>query len=153
MRPWRCRREILGRAVGRQRKSALIVAWCTHTDPQIAHVGLYVRQARARGIPVKTYTVAMHEVTRAITDGDEEGFVKIHVREGSDRILGATIVGRSAGEMINTISLAMVAGLGLRRLASVIHAYPTRGEAARQAAAACARSLSADMHAKSEDAA
>ena len=128
---------------GRQRLSALTVPWCTYTDPQVAHVGMYVRQAREEGIPVKTYTVPMHDVVRAITDGEEEGFVKIHVREGTDRILGATIVGRSAGELINNISLAMVAGLGLRRLAQVIHAYPTQGEAVRQAAQACVRSLDA----------
>jgi pyruvate/2-oxoglutarate dehydrogenase complex dihydrolipoamide dehydrogenase (E3) component len=126
---------------GRQRLSALTVPWCTYTDPQVAHVGLSVRQARAQGIPVKTYTMPLHDVVRAITDGEEEGFVKIHVRDGTDRILGATIVGRTAGELINTISLAMVAGLGLRRLARVIHAYPTQGEAVRQAAQACALSL------------
>ena len=126
---------------GRQRMSALTIPWCTYTDPQVAHVGLYVRQAREQGIPVKTYTVPMHDVIRAITDGQEEGFVKIHVREGTDRILGATIVAHCAGELINNISLAMVAGLGLRRLSTVIHAYPTQGEAVRQAAQACARSL------------
>ena len=126
---------------GRQRLSALTVPWCTYTDPQVAHVGLSVRQARAQGIPVKTYTVPLHDVVRAITDSEEEGFVKIHVREGTDRILGATIVGRTAAELINTISLAMVTGLGLRALAQVIHAYPTQGEAVRQAAQACALSL------------
>ena len=130
---------------GRQRISELTVPWCTYTDPQVAHVGLYVRQARAQGIPVKTYTVPMHDVVRAITDGDEEGFVKVHVREGTDQILGATIVGRCAGELINNISLAMVAGMGLRRLAGVIHAYPTQGEAVRQAAQACVRSLDAGV--------
>jgi pyruvate/2-oxoglutarate dehydrogenase complex dihydrolipoamide dehydrogenase (E3) component len=134
------RNALLG---GRQRLSALTVPWCTYTDPQVAHVGMYVRQAREEGIPVKTYTVPMHDVVRAITDGEEDGFVKIHVREGTDRILGATIVGRSAGELINNISLAMVAGLGLRRLAQVIHAYPTQGEAVRQAAQACVQSLDA----------
>jgi pyruvate/2-oxoglutarate dehydrogenase complex dihydrolipoamide dehydrogenase (E3) component len=73
-----------------------------------------VREARERGIPVKTFTVPMHDIDRAIADGEEEGFVKIHVREGSDEILGATVVARHAGEMINGISLAMVAGIGLR---------------------------------------
>ncbi|MEO8656102.1 MAG: FAD-dependent oxidoreductase, partial [Ramlibacter sp.] len=126
---------------GRQRMSALTVPWCTYTDPQVAHVGLYVRQARELRIPVKTFTVPMHDVDRAIVDGEEDGFVKIHVREGTDRILGATIVGRHAGEMINNVSLAMVAKFGLRRLAGVIHAYPTQGEAIRQAARACERSL------------
>jgi pyruvate/2-oxoglutarate dehydrogenase complex dihydrolipoamide dehydrogenase (E3) component len=126
---------------GRERLSALVVPWCTFTDPEIAHVGLYVRQAREQGIPVKTFTILMHEVTRAITDGEEVGFVKIHVEEGTDRILGATIVSRHAGEMINEITLAMVAGIGLRTLSRVIHAYPTQAEAIRKAAEACGRSL------------
>ena len=130
----------LGRA--RQRLSALVIPWCTYTDPEIAHVGLYVRRANERGIPVKTFTVPMHEVIRALTDDEETGFVKIHVEEGGDRILGATIVGRHAGEMINEITLAMVAGLGLRTLAKVIHPYPTQAEAIRKAADACSRSLS-----------
>ena len=123
---------------GRRRMSALTIPWCTYTDPQVAHVGLYVKQARERRIPVKTFTVPMHDVDRAVTDSEEDGFVKIHVREGTDHILGATIVGRYAGEMINTVSLAMVAGIGLRRLTDVIHAYPTQGDAIRQAAQACA---------------
>jgi len=120
--------------LGRQRLSALTIPWCTYTDPAIAHVGLYVRQARERGIPVKTFTIPMHEVDRAITDGEEAGFVKIHVKESSDRILGATIVARHAGDMINEITLAMVAGIGLRTLARVIHAYPTQAEAIKKAA-------------------
>lgn len=125
---------------GRQRLSALTIPWCTYTDPEIAHVGLYVRQARERNIPVKTFTVLMHEVDRAIVDGGEAGFVKIHVRDGSDTVLGATVVARHAGEMINDLSLAIVAGIGLRTIARVIHAYPTQAEAIRDAAEACARS-------------
>ncbi len=120
--------------LGRRRLSALTIPWCTYTDPAIAHVGLYVRQARERDIPVKTFTIPMHDVDRAITDGEESGFVKIHVRERSDRILGATIVARDAGDMINEITLAMVAGVGLRTLSRVIHAYPTQAEAIRKAA-------------------
>ncbi|MEO6983977.1 MAG: mercuric reductase, partial [Paralcaligenes sp.] len=114
---------------GRQRLSTLTTPWCTYTDPAIAHVGLYVRQAHERNIPVKTFTIPMHDVDRAITDSEECGFVKIHVREGSDHILGATIVARHAGEMINEITLAMVAGVGLRTLGLVIHAYPTQSDA------------------------
>ena len=125
--------------LGRKRVSALTIPWCTYTDPEIAHVGIYVRQARERGIPVKTFTVPMHDVDRAITDGEEDGFVKIHVREGSDMILGATVVARHAGEMINGISLAMVAGIGLATVARVIHTYPTQAEAIRQAADAYTR--------------
>ena len=125
--------------LGRKRVSALTIPWCTYTDPEVAHVGIYVRQARERGIPVKTYTVPMHDVDRAIADGEEHGFVKIHVREGTDKILGATVVARHAGEMINGISLAMVAGIGLRTVSRVIHAYPTQAEAIRKAANAYTR--------------
>ena len=120
--------------LGRQRLSALTIPWCTYTDPAIAHVGLYVREARERDIPVKTFTIPMHDVDRAIADDEEAGFVKIHVKERTDRILGATIVARHAGEMINEITLAMVAGIGLRTLAHVIHAYPTQAEAIKKAA-------------------
>ncbi|AMM23546.1 mercuric reductase [Variovorax sp. PAMC 28711] len=125
--------------LGHERMSALTVPWCTYTDPEVAHVGLYVREARQQRIPVKTFTIPMHDVDRAIADGEEDGFVKIHVREGTDTILGATIVARHAGEMINSISLAMVTGIGLQALSRVIHAYPTQGAAIRQAADAYAR--------------
>lgn len=110
--------------------------WCTFCDPEIAHIGLQVRQARAHGVPVKTYTVMMHDVDRAITDGQDEGFVKLHIREGTDRILGATIVASRASEMINEISVAMSAGLGMRDLARVIHTYPAQSDAIRMAAMA-----------------
>jgi pyruvate/2-oxoglutarate dehydrogenase complex dihydrolipoamide dehydrogenase (E3) component len=118
----------------RWRLSALTVPWCTYTDPEIAHVGLYVQDARERGIPVKTFTVLMHDVDRAVTDGDEDGFLKIHVRDGTDEILGATIVARHAGEMINELSLAITAGIGLAELGRVIHTYPTQADAIKMAA-------------------
>jgi pyruvate/2-oxoglutarate dehydrogenase complex dihydrolipoamide dehydrogenase (E3) component len=124
---------------GHRRLSALTIPWCTYTDPEIAHVGLYVRQARERDIPVETFTIPMHEVDRAIADDEEVGFVKITVYERTDRILGATIVARHAGEMISEITLAIAARIGLRTLARVIHPYPTQAEAIRMAADACAR--------------
>jgi pyruvate/2-oxoglutarate dehydrogenase complex dihydrolipoamide dehydrogenase (E3) component len=123
----------------RKRMSSLTIPWCTYTDPEVAHVGIYVRQARERNIPVKTFTVPMHDVDRAIIDGEEDGFVKIHVREGTDTILGATIVSRHASEMINGISLAMAARIGMRKLSDVIHAYPTQAEAIKRAADAYTR--------------
>ncbi|MGH8157438.1 MAG: mercuric reductase [Rhodanobacter sp.] len=125
---------------GRKRLSKLVIPWCTYTDPEIAHVGIYVREANRLGIPIKTFTVPMHQIDRAVTDSEEDGFVKIHIRDGTDTILGATIVARHAGEMINEITLAMVAGIGLRTLAKVIHAYPTQAEAIREAAKAYTRS-------------
>jgi pyruvate/2-oxoglutarate dehydrogenase complex dihydrolipoamide dehydrogenase (E3) component len=126
---------------GHRRLSALTIPWCTYTDPEIAHVGLYVREARDRDIPVRTFTIPMHDVHRAIADGEETGFVKIHVKERTDRILGATIVARHAGEMINEITLAMVARIGLKTLARVIHAYPTQAEGIKKAADAYVGSL------------
>ncbi len=124
---------------GRQRVSALTIPWCTYTDPEIAHVGLYVREANERDIPIRTFTVPLHEVDRAILDDEQTGFVKLHVAQKSDNILGATIVASHAGEMINEITLAMVAGIGLSTLANVIHAYPTQAEAIRMAANAYQR--------------
>jgi pyruvate/2-oxoglutarate dehydrogenase complex dihydrolipoamide dehydrogenase (E3) component len=119
--------------LGRKRMSDLVVPWCTYTDPEIAHVGLYPAEARLNGIPVKTYTVLMHDVARAVMDGEEEGFVKIHVKEGSDRILGATVVASHAGEMINAVSLAIASGMGLQALSNVIHPFPTQAEGIKMA--------------------
>jgi len=118
---------------GRKKLSALTMPWCTYTDPEIAHVGMYERDAAAKGIALRTFVVPLAEVDRAIADGDDEGFVKIHVKDGSDQILGATIVARHAGDMINEITLAMVGKLGLGTLANVIHPYPTQAEAIRKA--------------------
>jgi pyruvate/2-oxoglutarate dehydrogenase complex dihydrolipoamide dehydrogenase (E3) component len=119
---------------GRKKLSALTIPWCTYTDPEIAHVGLVEREALDRGIPVDTFIKNLKEVDRAIADGEEEGFVKVHVKRGTDKIIGATIVARHAGEMINEISLAMVGGLGLRTIVDVIHPYPTQAEAIKQVA-------------------
>lgn len=118
---------------GKMRVSRLNIPWCTYTDPEIAHVGLSERDAKAQGIDVKTFTVEMSDVDRAIAEGDESGFVKIHVRKGSDEILGATVVSRHAGETISEITTAMTAKLGLGKLAAVIHPYPTQAEAIRKA--------------------
>ena len=117
---------------GRKRLSRLVMPWCTYTDPEIAHVGLYERDAQERGIAVTTFVRSFRDVDRAVADGEEEGLVKIHVRRGTDQILGATIVARHAGEMMNELTLAITAKIGLGRLASVIHPYPTQAEAIRQ---------------------
>ena len=81
-------------------------------------------------------------------DGDEEGFVKVHVKQGTDKILGATIVGRHAGELISEVTVAMTGGLGLRHLATVIHPYPTEAEAIRKAADAYNRTRLTPLVAK-----
>ena len=119
---------------GRARASALIIPWCTYTDPEIAHVGLYEQEAKERGLAIQTFVQNLHEVDRAILDGETQGFVKVHVRAGSDKIMGGTIVARHAGDMISELTLAMVGGLGLGTLARTIHPYPTQSEAIKKTA-------------------
>lgn len=118
--------------LGRERASALTVPWCTYTDPEIAHVGLYEHEARDRGIAVKSFVQPLSEVDRAVLDGETEGFVKIHVQEGSDKIIGATVVASHAGEMISELTLAMAGKLGLSTISRTIHPYPTQAEAIRK---------------------
>jgi len=125
--------------LGRKRLSALTMPWCTYTDPEVAHVGLYEHEAKDQVIEVETYVQPLQQVDRAITDGEENGFVKILVRRKTKHILGATIVARHAGEMISEISVAMAAGLRLTQLSNVIHPYPTQAEAIRKCADACNR--------------
>ena len=114
--------------------SSLTIPWCTYTSPEIAHVGLYPRDAEAQGIEIDTWVQPLADVDRAITDGDADGFVKIHTKRGSDKIVGATIVARHAGDLISEISVAMAGRVGLGRLSSVIHPYPTQADAIRQVA-------------------
>jgi len=116
-----------------KKHTSLVIPWCTYTDPEIAHVGMYEKDIKAKGIPVETFTRHLDEVDRAVTDGEVEGFVKFHVKKGKDKILGATIVSRHAGELISEITLAMVLGKGLKTLTNVIHPYPTQAEAVKQA--------------------
>src|SRR4029077_9859877 len=120
--------------LGRQRVSRLTIPWCTYTDPEIAHVGLYAAEAAQRGIEVDTYMQELSEVDRAVLDGETDGFVKLHVRRGSDQIIGATIVASHAGEMISELTTAIAAGVGLGKLGDVIHPYPTQADAIRRAA-------------------
>jgi pyruvate/2-oxoglutarate dehydrogenase complex dihydrolipoamide dehydrogenase (E3) component len=117
---------------GRKKLSALTIPWCTYTDPEVAHVGINAAEAEKQGIQIQTFIKPLSEVDRAVVDGETDGLVKIHVKAGTDRILGATIVARHAGEMISEITLAMVGKIGLGALAAVIHPYPTQAEAIRQ---------------------
>lgn len=117
---------------GRAKASALTIPWCTYTDPEVAHVGLSAPQAQEQGMPVQTFVQPLAEVDRAVLDGAADGFVKIHVRQGTDHILGATIVAPHAGEMLSEVTLAMVGRLGLKTLARTIHPYPTQAEALKQ---------------------
>jgi pyruvate/2-oxoglutarate dehydrogenase complex dihydrolipoamide dehydrogenase (E3) component len=120
--------------LGRKKTSDLVIPWCTYTDPEIAHVGLYEKEAQDQGIEVNTFTQPFSGVDRAIADGEENGLLKVHVKAGSDQILGATLVARHAGDIISELTLAMSVGTGLGKLSSVIHPYPTQAEAIRKAA-------------------
>jgi pyruvate/2-oxoglutarate dehydrogenase complex dihydrolipoamide dehydrogenase (E3) component len=113
---------------GRKSASALVVPWCTFTDPEVAHVGIHQRDAVAG---TATITIPLRQVDRAIVDDEVEGFVRIHHRRG--RIAGATIVAPAAGEMIGSIAYAMQNGHTLDRLSAIIFPYPTRSLALRQA--------------------
>ena len=116
----------------KRKASDLIVPWTTYTDPEIAHVGTYEKDVNEKGIEVDTFVQPIGETDRGQTDGDDEGFIKIHVKKGSDEILGATIVARHAGEMISEMTVAIEAGMGLKKLANVIHPYPTQAEGIRK---------------------
>jgi pyruvate/2-oxoglutarate dehydrogenase complex dihydrolipoamide dehydrogenase (E3) component len=125
---------------GRARTSALTIPWCTYTDPEIAHVGLGDREAAERGLDIDTIVVPMPVLDRAVLDGEEAGLLKVHHRKGSDRIVGATLVARHAGEMISELTVAIEGGIGLRGIGRTIHPYPTQAEVFRKAADAYERS-------------
>ena len=117
---------------GRAKASKLIVPWATYTSPEVAHVGLTEKDASEQGIEIDTYVQELSDVDRAILEGQDEGFVKVHTQKGTDRIVGATIVAENAGDMISEITLAMNGGLGLAKIGSTIHPYPTQAEAIRK---------------------
>jgi pyruvate/2-oxoglutarate dehydrogenase complex dihydrolipoamide dehydrogenase (E3) component len=119
---------------GRARPSALTIPWCTYTDPEVAHVGLYERDARERGIEAIAFEHHFRDLDRAILDGQTNGFIRVLVKKGTDSILGATIVASHAGELISEISLAMTHRLGLKSVARTIHPYPTQAECIKKVA-------------------
>lgn len=116
---------------GRKKHTDLLIPWCTYTQPEIAHVGLYENEAKEKfGDKLQTYRRDFAEVDRSLLEGHTEGFVKLHTVKG--KIVGATVVGEHAGDLLSEISVAMQAGMSLGSLANVIHPYPTAAEAIRQ---------------------
>ena len=113
---------------------SLIIPWCTYTVPEIAHVGMYEAAAQAKGLAVDTFTYKLEEVDRAILDGEEEGFARLHVQKDTDKVLGATIVAAHAGDLISEITVLLKSGQGLKTLTSTIHPYPTQAEVIKKAA-------------------
>lgn len=117
---------------GWAKASSLLIPWSTYTSPEIAHVGLYEKEAKEKGIKVDTFTQELSKVDRAILDGETDGFVRVHVRKGTDEIVGATVVAAHAGDLIGELTLAMKGGLGLKTVGATIHPYPTQAEAIRK---------------------
>lgn len=124
---------------GRGKASSLVVPWCTYTSPELARVGRTEAEAREAGHAVETITVPFHDVDRAVLDGETEGFLRVHVKEGGDTILGATLVGEHAGDLVTLVTQAMAAGRGLLSLGEAIYPYPTQAEVVRKAADALRR--------------
>ncbi len=120
--------------IGTASTDSLIIPWCTYTEPEIAHVGMHPADAERRGLQVETFTQPLDEVDRAVLDGEDAGFARVHVKKGTDVIVGATIVASDAGNLISEVSVAMKAGAGLGVLGNTIHPYPTQADALRKAA-------------------
>jgi pyruvate/2-oxoglutarate dehydrogenase complex dihydrolipoamide dehydrogenase (E3) component len=125
--------------LGGGKASRLVIPGTTYTSPEIAQVGLTGPEAEATGTRIDTITVPLHEVDRAVLDGDDQGFFRVHLRQGTDRIVGATLVTERAGDMIGEVVLAMTAGIGLGKIGATVHPYPTQSEVFRKAADAWRR--------------
>ena len=111
-----------------------VIPWATFTDPEVARVGLSETEARDQGIPFEITRYGIDDLDRAIADGTAHGFVKVLTVPGKDRILGVTIVGEHAGDLLAEYVLAMKHGLGLNKILGTIHTYPTLAEANKYAA-------------------
>ena len=120
--------------IGGGRLSGLVIPRCTFTRPEVAHVGIEFDEVARRGDDVKTVTVPLDEVDRAILDGETDGFIRIHLAGGRGAIAGATIVAPRAGELIGQVTQAIVSGKGIGLLGRTVQPYPTIGAALRRAA-------------------
>jgi pyruvate/2-oxoglutarate dehydrogenase complex dihydrolipoamide dehydrogenase (E3) component/uncharacterized membrane protein YdjX (TVP38/TMEM64 family) len=111
-----------------------VIPWATFVEPEVARVGLNETEAKERNVPHEVTVYGMDELDRAIADGEAHGFVKVLTVPGKDRILGVTIVGEHAGDLLAEYVLAMKHGLGLNKILGTIHTYPTLAEANKYAA-------------------
>lgn len=124
---------------GRRRVADLRIPWCTYTDPEVARIGLSARDAESRGIAIDTFRAPLAANDRSRAEGEESGFLEVHVKKGSDSILGATLVARHAGELIAPLAVAMASGAGLGKLVDLILPYPTQSELLKVVAGAYTR--------------
>src|SRR5204863_606001 len=117
----------------RQKMDYSVVPWCTYVDPEVAHVGLGEKEAKQKNAAYDLFVVPLENVDRAVVESEEAGFAKVLTAKGSDKILGATIVAPHAGDLLHEFVVAMKANVGLGKISSIIHAYPTFAELARKA--------------------
>lgn len=117
---------------GQAKVDTRVLPWVTFTAPEVGRVGLGEAQARAAGTPHAVWRQPLAELDRAVVESETEGFVKVLTAEGSDRILGAAVVAERGGDLVHSYALAMKAGVGLKALSGMIHAYPTYAEVVRR---------------------
>jgi pyruvate/2-oxoglutarate dehydrogenase complex dihydrolipoamide dehydrogenase (E3) component len=111
-----------------------VIPWATFTDPEVARVGLNETEAKEKNIPYEVTTYGLDNLDRAIADEEAHGVIKVLTAPGKDRILGATIAGEHAGDLIIEYIAAMRHGIGLNKILGTIHIYPTLAEANKYAA-------------------
>ena len=137
---WYCAVNALFGSLRRFRVDYSVIPWATFTDPEVARVGLNEQEAKEKGIAYEVSTFGLDELDRAVTDGEAHGLVKVLTVPGKDRILGATIAGEHAGDLLAEFVLAMRHGIGLNKILGTIHTYPTLAEANKYVAGAWKRS-------------
>jgi dihydrolipoamide dehydrogenase len=106
-----------------------VIPWCTYLDPEVATVGMNEQTAKKEGVSYEVTTYGIDDLDRAIADSEDQGFVKVLTAKGTDRVIGATIVGKSASDLLLEFIGAMKHGYGLNKILGTIHIYPTMGEA------------------------
>ncbi|MBI5137058.1 MAG: mercuric reductase, partial [Nitrospirae bacterium] len=133
-----CARIVIANALfkGRQRADRLVVPWATYTQPEVAHVGLSEAEA---GDDVDVIEVPTAATDRGRLDGDDGGYARVYLKKGTDRVVGATLVADHAGDMIGEMALAVTHRIGLKKVGSTIHPYPTTGEIWKKVADAYSR--------------
>ena len=108
------------------------IPWSTYTSPEIAQIGIDPWSASQQGVKFNSLMQSFEKIDRCVLDGETEGFVKLYVRPHSDKIIGGTVVGKRAGELIGILSLAMTNNIGLKKMAGTIFPYPTESEVFRR---------------------
>jgi dihydrolipoamide dehydrogenase len=119
---------------GKSKINYSVVPWCTFTEPEVARVGLNESEAGQSATAVDVFTYSLSDLDRAVCDRESEGFIKVLTQKGTDQILGVTLVGSHAGDLLHELTLAMHQKIGLKKVAQMIHIYPTLAEVSKRIA-------------------